>query len=112
MKHQDSPSRQFQNPNPKTEYGKSCECKAYFLDFFWVWVSESSVPNRMRSRSAKSRLHETIKVGNITDDEAISYSSCMCPNATKEVATNAVRLVGGRFNDLVAAAHYIQKERK
>ena len=71
--------------------------------------SGSSVPNIMRSRSSKSRLHEIITVGDITDEEAVNYLSCMCPNATKDVITNAVRLVGGRFNDLVVAAHYIQK---
>ena len=71
--------------------------------------SESSVLNIMRSRSSKSRLHEIIIVGDITDEEAIHYLSCMCPDATKDVVSKAVSLVGGRFNDLVIAAHYIQK---
>lgn len=66
--------------------------------------SESSIPNIIRSRSAKSRLFETILIGEITDEEASEYLTCMRPNASKEDVTKAVQLVGGRFIDLTHAA--------
>ena len=49
-------------------------------------------------------------VGDITDEEAVNYLTCMCPNATKDVITNAVKLVGGQFNDLVVAVSYVKQE--
>ena len=64
----------------------------------FLFVSnENSVPSIMLTRSSASRMHKVIKMGNITDEEAVNYLTCMCPNATKEAITNAVRLVGGRF---------------
>ena len=65
--------------------------------------SESSVPN-IRSRSSVSRLFGEITVVDISDEEAVDYLTCMCPNATKGVITSAVRLVGGRFVDLFTAS--------
>ena len=69
--------------------------------------SESSVPNIIRSRSSVSRLFRTITMVDIRDEEAVEYLTCMCPNATKGVITSAIRLVGGRFVDLLAASQII-----
>ena len=69
--------------------------------------SESSVPNIMRSRSSVSRLFRTITMVDINDEEAVDYLTCMCPNATKGVITSTVRLVGGRFVDLLTASQII-----
>ena len=66
--------------------------------------SESDVPKIMRSRSAKSRLRAVIQIGEITDEEALEYLTCMCPNASKEDVTKAVQLFGGRFIHLTHAA--------
>ena len=71
--------------------------------------SESSVPNIMLTRSSTSRLHELITVGDISDEQAVEYLSCMCPNATKDDIKSAVELVGGRFSDLVVAQDYINR---
>ena len=49
--------------------------------------SESSVPNIFRSRSAKSRMHSTLFVGDISDEEAIEYITCLCKNASNELMT-------------------------
>ena len=69
--------------------------------------SESSVPNILRSRSAKSRMHSTLYVGDISDEEAIEYIACMCKNASKELVTRAVHYFGGRFIHLWQAATHI-----
>ena len=53
--------------------------------------SESSVTNIIRSRSSVSRLFGEITVVDISDEEAVGYLTCMCPNATKGVITSAVR---------------------
>ena len=66
--------------------------------------SESSVPNILRSRSAKSRMRSTLYVGDISDEEAIEYIACMCKNASKELVTRAVHYFGGRFIHLWQAA--------
>ena len=66
--------------------------------------SESSVPNIIQSRSAKSRLHHTFHISDITGKEAFEYLTCMCPNASKEDFTKAVELFGGRFTRLTYAA--------
>ena len=46
-------------------------------------------------------------MGDITDEEAVHYLTCMCPNGTKDTITNKVRLVGGWFSDLDIAAEHI-----
>ena len=66
--------------------------------------SESSVTKIMCSRSAKSRLRHTIQVGDITNEEAFKYLTCMCPKASEEDVQKAVDLFGGRFMQLMYAA--------
>lgn len=66
--------------------------------------SESSVPTILRSRSAKSRMRSTTYVGDISDEEAIEYITCMCNNASKELVTQVVHYFGGRFIHLRQAA--------
>ena len=70
--------------------------------------SESSVPNIMKSRSAKSRLSAILKIGDITDKEAVNYLTCMCPNATQDVIAKAVQLIGGRLIHLVFVADILK----
>ena len=66
--------------------------------------SERSVPNILRSRSAKSRMRSILYVGDISDKEAIEYIACMCKNASNELVTRAVHYFGGRFIHLWQAA--------
>ena len=77
-----------------------------FLIFLFS-SNKNSVPSIMQTQSSASRMHEVIKMGDITDEEAVNFLTCMCPNATKDAITNAVRLVGGRFSDLDIAAEHI-----
>ena len=72
--------------------------------------SERNVPSIIKSRSSVSRLHPSIILGDITDQEAIHYLSCMCPNASNNTITNTVRLTGGRFSDLVKATLLVCQE--
>ena len=67
--------------------------------------SESSVPNIMKSCSAKSQLVYTLNIGDITDKEAVNYLTCRCPNATKDVIAKAVQLIGGCFIHLTIVAN-------
>ena len=69
--------------------------------------SERSVPNILRSRSAKSRMRSILYVGDISDEEAIEYIACMCKNASKEIVTRTVHYFGGRFIHLWQAAENI-----
>ena len=70
--------------------------------------SESSVANFMRTRSSTSLLTYNLKIGDITDEQARNYLSCMCPKAMKEEVDTAVELVGGHFVDLITAAEFLQ----
>ena len=74
-------------------------------------ASDSSVPNLMRARSSISRLIGTIDVGDITDQQALNYLTCMCDNASSDNVATAVNLVGGHFLDLLSAAHIIKTHR-
>ena len=74
-------------------------------------ASDSSVPNLMRARSSISRLIGTIDVGDITDEQASNYLTCMCDNASSDDVATAVNLVGGRFFDLLSAARIIKTHR-
>ena len=56
------------------------------------------MPNILHSRSAVSRLSpRMLYIGDITDQAAVDYLTCMCPNVTKHHITAAVRLVS--FNE-------------
>ena len=72
--------------------------------------SESIVPDILRSRSAKSRLGGEVRIGDITDKEAVGYLTCMCPNTSSDVIHKGVELVGGRFIHLKIASKYLSKQ--
>ena len=81
---------------------KDVSDERYLIVFFSS--SENSVPNILRSRSAKSRLFpEDVYIGDISDQAAVDYLTCFCPDIPKQHITATVRLVGGRFVDLVTA---------
>ena len=57
--------------------------------------SKSGVPNLMNARSSASRLIHTIRVGDVTDKQALDYLTCLCHNASKDDIATAVKFVGG-----------------
>ena len=57
-----------------------------------------------QSSSSASRLHVYDIATDITFEEAVTYLKCMCPQTSAEVATDMVKLVGGRFVHLRVAA--------
>ena len=71
-------------------------------------ASDSSVPNLMRARSSISRLLTTIDIGDITDEQALDYLTCLCDDASNDEIATVVNLVGGRFVDLLNAANVIE----
>ena len=76
---------------------------------FVVFVaSDSSVPDLMTARSSISRLFYTIDIGDLTDEQALDYLTCLCDGASNDEIATAVNLVGGRFVDLLYAAHVIK----
>ena len=73
--------------------------------------SENSVPDILRSRSAKSRLFpEDVYIGDITDQAAVDYLTCLCPDIPKQHIIATARLVGGRFMDLLTACKILTSE--
>ena len=71
--------------------------------------SDSGVPNLMYARSSVSRLLGGVDVGDITDEQALDYLTCLCNDASSDEIATAVKLVGGRFTNLLSAAKVISK---
>ena len=71
-------------------------------------ASDSSIPDLMTARSSISRLFYTIDIGDLTDEQALDYLTCLCDGASNDEIATAVNLVGGRFVDLLYAAHVIK----
>lgn len=61
--------------------------------------SDSGVPNLMYVRSSVSRLLGGVDVGDITDEQALDYLTCLCNDASSDEIATVVKLVGGRFTD-------------
>ena len=51
-----------------------------------------------------SRLFGEVDVGDITDEQALEYLTCLCSDASSDEIAAAVKLVGGHFTDLLSAA--------
>ena len=67
------------------------------------------MPNILHSRSAVSRLSpRMLYIGDITDQAAVDYLTCLCPNIPEHHITTAARLVGGRFVDLETACKILK----
>ena len=88
------------------DMAKDVSDERYLIVFFSS--SENSVPNILRSRSAKSRLFpEDVYIGDKTDQAAVDYLTCFCPDIPKHHIIVAASLVGGRFVDLVTACEIL-----
>ena len=61
--------------------------------------SDSLIPNLMRARSSASRLIGRVVIGDITDEQALDYLTCLCNDASSDELATVVKLVGGRFID-------------
>ena len=66
--------------------------------------SGSGIPNLLNARSSVSRLFGGVDVGDITDEQALEYLTCLCNDASSDEIAAAVKLVGGHFTDLLSAA--------
>ena len=66
--------------------------------------SGSGIPNLLSARSSASRLFGGVNIGDITDEQALEYLTCLCNDASSDEIAAAVKLVGGHFTDLLSAA--------